>query len=190
MYFNKMDFDMALPAHKLENELIDLPQPNLKLYDIMDIEASGFGRGSYPVEVGVCLADGHCHCFLIHPEPDWEHWTEEGERTHGIPRELLLERGLPPREVALQLNKLLEGKVLYSDAWGQDQSWLMKLYDAAGLWPNYKLESIRALMSERELESYHSCFNDAEETLTLTRHRASSDARLIQQALALVKNPL
>lgn len=181
---------MAQPAQVTFDELYEVSQPSPQLYDIMDIEASGFGRGSYPVEVGVCLADGHCHCFLIHPEPEWDHWTEEGERTHGIPRELLLERGLPVREVALELNRLLQGKVLYSDAWGQDQSWLMKLYDAAGLWPNFKLESIRVLMDEEELARYHDSFNDAEETLMVTRHRASSDASLIQRALALVKGSL
>ena len=178
---------MSLLAPTTINEQINLPQVDLTLYDIMDIEASGFGRGSYPVEIGVCLSNGDSYCFLIHPEPEWQHWTEEGERTHGIPRDLLFKKGLSPTEVALQLNQLLEGKLLYSDAWGQDQSWLMKLYDAAGLWPNYKLESIRALMDERQLESYHDCFHDAEKSMNLTRHRASSDAKLIQRALALVK---
>jgi len=27
---------------------------------MLDIEASGFGRHSYPIEVGFALADGHC----------------------------------------------------------------------------------------------------------------------------------
>ena len=153
----------------------------------MDIEASGFGRGSYPVEVGVCLEDGQCHCFLIHPEPDWLHWTDEGQSIHGIARELLLENGHPARAVALSLNERLKGMVLYSDAWGQDQSWLLKLYDAAELWPTYKLDSIRTLLNENEAQRYHQCQQQAIEMLGLTRHRASSDARIIQQALALVK---
>lgn len=181
---------MAFATALKINEQINLPSNPPLLLDVMDIEASGFGRGSYPIEVGVSLSDGHCHCFLIYPEPEWQHWTEEGQKTHGIPRELLLEKGLPPREVALQLNQILEGKTLYSDAWGQDNSWLMKLYDAAGLWPNYKLESIRAVMNENEAERYHTCFQESEETLQLTRHRASSDARLIQNAMALLKQHL
>lgn len=181
---------MELLAPHPTHEFINVSQQTLKRYDVIDIEASGFGRGSYPIEIGVCLSDGQCHCFLIRPEPEWTHWTEEGQQTHCIERKTLMESGLSPREVAEQLNKKLAGRVLYCDAWGHDNSWLMKLYDAAGMWPNYKLESVRVLMSEEELNQYHEAFNHAEETLQLTRHRASSDAKLIQHTLAIVKNQL
>jgi hypothetical protein len=36
---------------------------------ILDVEASGFGRGSYPVEVGYVLEDGVSQCMLVRPEP-------------------------------------------------------------------------------------------------------------------------
>ena len=100
---------------------------------IIDLEASGFGRGSYPIEVGVALEDGRTRCFLIHPTPEWTHWDKEAEAMHGISRELLLSHGQPVRQVAEQLNELLLYKIVYSDAWGHDQSWLALLFDAAGL---------------------------------------------------------
>jgi hypothetical protein len=43
---------------------------------IIDVEASGLGHGSYPIEVGFALADGETHCRLIKPEEDWQHWFE------------------------------------------------------------------------------------------------------------------
>ena len=37
---------------------------------ILDIEASGFGRGSYPIEIGFSAGDGVLFCGLIVPEHD------------------------------------------------------------------------------------------------------------------------
>ncbi|MCM2680552.1 3'-5' exonuclease [Echinimonas agarilytica] len=173
---------------------MDPLKPNLdensataEAYNVIDIEASGFGRGSYPIEIGVCLANQECHCFLIKPESSWVHWSNQAEQIHGISREIILTHGISVREVAETLNKLLKGLVIYSDAWGQDQSWLMKLYDAAGMWPNYKLETIRSLMNETQLNHYHSCQKQAQDKLHLRRHRASSDARVVQYTLSLVQ---
>lgn len=43
----------------------------MQLPTILDIEASGFGRGSYPIEVGFVAGDGTLFCGLVRPEPDW-----------------------------------------------------------------------------------------------------------------------
>lgn len=40
---------------------------------VLDVEASGFGRYSYPIEVGYALPDGRVFCTLIRPEPHWTH---------------------------------------------------------------------------------------------------------------------
>ena len=32
---------------------------------VLDIEASGFGVGSYPIEVGFVLPDGQSYCSLL-----------------------------------------------------------------------------------------------------------------------------
>src|SRR5690606_28804075 len=72
---------------------------------IIDLEASGFGRGSYPIEVGFALEDRLVYSFLIKPAPGWEHWSEEAEQVHGITRELLQRDGKSPREIALRMNE-------------------------------------------------------------------------------------
>ena len=51
---------------------------------IMDIEASGFGRSSYPIEVGYVLGDGSSFCTLIRPLPSWTHWDASAESVHHI----------------------------------------------------------------------------------------------------------
>ncbi len=47
----------------------------MSLPTIIDIEASGFGRGSYPIEVGFITADGKTGCSLIKPEAQWKSWN-------------------------------------------------------------------------------------------------------------------
>ena len=119
---------------------------------IIDIEASGFGRDSYPIEVGLVLPDGETHCHIIRPDDSWTHWDQSAEAVHGIRRSLLLEKGLPPNQVAAELNRLLAGNKVYTDAWSYDISWLGKLYDLCGLPQLFRLESLRMLMSEAQAD--------------------------------------
>ena len=84
----------------------------MQLPAILDIEASGFGRGSYPIEVGYCGANGALFCGLVLPEPDWQHWDASAEALHGITRELLRRHGRPARWMAEQLNARLGGQTL------------------------------------------------------------------------------
>jgi hypothetical protein len=150
---------------------------------IIDVEASGFGRGSYPIEVGVAMEDGSTRCFLIRPAPDWTHWDADAETMHGISRELLFNRGRPVREVAEQLNELLLYKLVYSDAWGHDQSWLALLFDTAGLPRRFRVDSLRRLLAEPHLDYWHAEKAAALHSLKQVRHRASSDALMLQRTL-------
>jgi hypothetical protein len=84
---------------------------------IIDVEASGFGSGSYPIEIGLALDDGHKYCALILPEPDWTDWDPEAERIHRIPRDILEAYGRPARAVAETLNELLASRTVYTDGW-------------------------------------------------------------------------
>lgn len=52
---------------------------------MLDVEASGFGRGSYPIEIGLAFPDGTSVAYLLRPEPDWVHWDEGAEQVHGLP---------------------------------------------------------------------------------------------------------
>ncbi len=154
---------------------------------ILDIEASGFGRGSYPIEIGYSTGDGALFCCLVRPEDDWVHWDAAAEALHGIGRELLLQRGRPARWVGEQLNTRLRGQTVYCDGWGHDFTWLNRLYDAAGLRPSFKLDDLRKLLSESEAERWKSVTEAVRARQQLTRHRASSDARVLQLALGEVK---
>jgi len=150
---------------------------------IIDIEASGFGKGSYPIEVGFYLPDGRAYCTLITPEPAWCHWDDSAERVHGIRRELLFEKGSRPLDVCNDLNEKLRGQCVYCDAWAYDYVWLGKLFDAAERVPLFQLKDIRDLLGECEQKLWHATRATVEMRLQLRRHRASSDARMLFETL-------
>lgn len=147
---------------------------------VLDVEASGFGRKSYPIEVGLVQPDGRTFCKLIRPEPDWTHWDEQAARIHHITRDLLMQRGAPAPEVARALNIELKGQTVYSDGWANDYSWIGALYDAAEMSPSFRLENLRLLLSEEEADQWHTVKASIAAERGAQRHRASSDARLLQ----------
>ena len=159
----------------------------MQLPVILDIEASGFGRGSYPIEIGFSGADGTAFCSLIQPEPAWVHWDDGAEALHGISRELLHKHGRPARWMAEQLNARLAGQVVYCDGWGHDYTWLARLYDAVEKQQSFKLEDLRRLLNEDEAQRWKGVTEAVRARQQLTRHRASSDARVLQLALGEVK---
>ncbi len=148
---------------------------------VLDIEASGFGRGSYPIEVGIARADGSCCAFLIQPQQEWTHWDPKAELLHGISRERLFQEGYPAHQVAQWLNDELSslGKA-YSDSWGYDNTWLSLLFHHARMLPRFRLEALRILLSEEQ----QALWSDTKEHVIgesdINRHRAGEDARLLQ----------
>ena len=148
---------------------------------LLDIEASGLGRGSYPIEVGYALADGRSKCLLIKPPDDWQMWDANAERLHGISRAQLRLRGLDVVTVAETLNRELGGMTVYSDAWGNDQSWLALLFDRAERAQGFRLQALHALLSEAQLRQWANTKQAVEREMALDRHRASNDARVLQQ---------
>jgi hypothetical protein len=147
---------------------------------IIDLEASGFGRGSYPIEVGFVLPDGTSQCLLIQPAEGWTHWDPKAELIHGITRATLMECGRPSLEVATQLNRSLYGQTVYSDAWAHDFTWLSVLFEAAGLVPTFKLEHLLVLMDDCSKAHWNEVRSSVERDLNVRRHRASNDARVLQ----------
>lgn len=154
---------------------------------VLDVEASGFGRNSYPIEIGFVLPNGHSFCSLIYPEPEWTHWDPQAETIHHISRDLLLERGRPVMEVARLLNAQLVGQTVYSDGWANDYSWLNALFDVAGISPHFKLESLRGLLLEDEANHWHEVKAQVASERGPQRHRASADARLLQLTLQRIR---
>lgn len=86
---------------------------------VIDIEASGFGRGSYPIEIGFVLPDGRGDCMLIRPIAAWRHWDPAAEALHHISRDLLRRHGQPVGDVVERLERQLHGRTVYSDGWGE-----------------------------------------------------------------------
>lgn len=148
---------------------------------VLDIESSGFGAGSYPIEVGVVLRSGKAVSYLIRPEPEWVRWDATAEATHGIKREQLEREGLPVRYVAHALNELLRNENVYSDGWGFDSSWLSLLFEHAQLPQSFRLECLTRLMSEKQLNIWTQTKTQVIEELNLCRHRAKDDAIMLQK---------
>jgi hypothetical protein len=151
---------------------------------VLDIEASGFGRGSYPIEVGFVLPDGTAWCSLIVPDDAWTHWDGEAERLHGVSRDLLLRHGRRAGEVVAELNQRLAGRRVYCDNWAHDYAWLARLYDSADRSPSFHLRHLRELLSEGEAARFDATRDQVAREQQLKRHRASSDARVLQLSLA------
>ena len=148
---------------------------------IIDIEASGFGSYSYPIEVGVVKYDGERYCALIKPEPTWDHWCDKAEQVHGISRELLQANGKTAREVCAELNDFLQESMAFSDAWIHDNPWLTRLFFAARMSRSFHLSPIEYIACEEQLMLWDKTKKRLEHQLNIERHRASGDAYLIQQ---------
>lgn len=162
---------MASPFERHQNSMIT----------VVDIEASGLQAESYPIEIGVALADGDRHSMLIRPEPDWIHWDKDAERVHGITRKTLCQHGRPIEEVANQLNILLKAQQTYSDGWVVDKPWLTKLFFTARIPMQFALSPIEQIMNEKQFSLWDDTKQQMIQELAATRHRASHDAWIIQQ---------
>ena len=150
----------------------------------IDFEASGFGRGSYPIEVGFVLPEGAMYCTLILPPAHWQHWDEKAQAVHHITRDVLLSHGKPAAEVAQTLNTQLRGRTVYSDGWANDYTWLSLLFDEADLTPAFKLDNLRSLLDERQADVWQACKQTVLSEVNLPRHRASTDARVLRLTCA------
>lgn len=148
---------------------------------IIDVEASGFGSHSYPIEVGLALDDDTKYCSLILPAPDWEYWDAQAEQVHRIARDILETYGKPIREVAENLNRLAAGKTLYTDGWVVDKPWLTTLFEKAGLEMRFFVSDLEMILSEDQMERWHATKEQVLAEVEKRRHRASFDAWLIQE---------
>ena len=155
---------------------------------IIDVEASGFGAASYPIEVGLVLPDGQTFCSLIATAPDWRHWDDSAERVHGVSRDLLRQHGKPAYDVAREVNGLLRGMTVYCDSWYHDFTWLSRLFDAGESTQAFRLEDIRSLLSQEEADRWQETKDEVIAELGIDRHRASNDAKVLQATLLRVKN--
>jgi|WetSurMetagenome_2_1015567.scaffolds.fasta_scaffold775397_1 hypothetical protein len=148
---------------------------------IIDVEASGFGPHSYPIEIGLALEPGRRYSTLIMPAEGWTHWNVDAEKTHGITREILGKHGRPVKEVAEKLNDLLENRFVYSDGWVVDQPWITRLFASARLPQLFTVSAIETILSEAQMNVWHEVKDEFTQKNNLHRHRASIDAMIIQE---------
>lgn len=156
---------------------------------IIDIEASGFGPHSYPIEIGIVDDHGNVFCKLITPADDWVHWDKEAELIHKIKPALLKKYGWSIQEVASELNEFLRGKTVHSDGWVVDKPWIIKLFHSANITPDFFISPIESILNEEQLNSWDKIKIQVINDLKLQRHRASSDARVIQETYLRTRYP-
>lgn len=153
----------------------------------IDVEASGFGAGSYPIEVAFAREDESLESCLICPLETWTHWSDDAERLHGLSRYQLIQEGLSVLAVAEWLNQELKGKTLYSDAWHYDFSWVHRLFSEVNQLPEFKMASIEELLTEEESRQWAICKADVAASLQLPAHRAQPDVKVLQATYKTVK---
>ena len=104
---------------------------------VLDVVGSGRGPNSWPVAIGVAIAEGgaiaRCESRLIRPHPEWPEaaWDEESARAHGIARGAL-DGAAAPEEVAGWLLDLLAGRRAWSDGPMYHRYWLNALMAPTG----------------------------------------------------------
>ena len=139
----------------------------------MDLEASGLGAESYPIEVAwKCPATGLSDNFFINPDSisHWRYWDEFAEELHGLDRERLVKEGISAEVACQRLNEALKGKTLISDALEFDSFWMRRLFNAVGVSSEFTMAGLDAILSAERLIQYRFIARSQ-----FRRHRAMQD---------------
>ncbi|TMP53582.1 hypothetical protein [Pseudoalteromonas sp. S1688] len=171
---------------------INLSSQNSQLdeFVFLDIEASGLGFNSYPIEVAYATSNDETASALIKPNHDWlesGEWDSNAERNiHKITQHVLLEQGKSAKAVAAELNSALKGKLIFCNDLAYDGVWLAKLFKVADVGVEFFLTDIRAFfdfIGKEKTSSYKSAYEDIS---VETIHRALPDALRFVSAYKLV----
>jgi len=147
---------------------------------IIDIEASGFGKESYPIEIGYVTSHGKRWCSLIKPSDNWQHWSQDAEQLHHISRDTLFSHGQHVDAVATHLNDVFLNQIVYSDGWLHDFTWINRLFEMANTSPHFKLEDLRTILTPFQQSIWHGIKQSIQNERQIDRHRASADAQVLQ----------
>lgn len=179
---------MGRAEHSEDDEGTDPPAPSLapdapegEGVAFVDVEASGLGPYSWPIEVGWGFHGREPRSVLVRPADGWsmQAWEKSAESLHRIDPGQLLTGGLSAHDVALGLNAALGQATVYSDAPDYDSFWLFRLYDAAGLRPNYRLHDLSDLLGPIWRGEPQRLVRRAARAAPHT-HRAADDVRHLQ----------
>lgn len=152
----------------------------------IDLEASGLGPESYPIEVAWVNAEsGEQDSFLIDPGtvPGWAFWDDFAEEMHGIDRAQLAAEGISAAAACQRLNRALAGRAPVCDAYDFDFFWLSRLFESQGVAMSFQLRGAQALLAPEQLSRYEQLSRAQARS-----HRALDDAwdlvRLFEQLRA------
>ena len=153
---------------------------------LIDIEASGLGPDSYPIEIAYSPEDGTYRSTLINPDTGdgWDEWDPLAEALHGISRAHAVEQGQDVMAVANQLNEALGTGVWYTDAYDQDFAWMTRLYEAVLLEPSFRLASLQGLL-EQQGKGLAAKYDELA-AMDEPAHRAEADLQRIRELLRQV----
>ncbi len=152
----------------------------------IDLEASGLGAKSWPVEVGWAFAQGDAKGMLIKPDNSWsdDAWDPAAQRLHGLERSQLMHDGMSATAVCKTMNAALRDAEVYSDAPDWDGFWLFRLFSAGGVKQAFSLHDfgrfIRPLAGAREPDLHQRAARIAPR-----RHRAAADALFLRTLYGL-----
>lgn len=157
-----------------------LAASDLPLITFIDIEASGLGPDSYPIELGWADTFGNSDGFLVRPLDDWTYWDPVAESIHGIARDDLFQRGLDVVDAAEKLNDMLGFETVFCDALDSDLFWISRLFDAAKLEPSFRVSDfyqLHKMLSNEHMLSLRQMLRSLP-----VPHRAEADAARFARA--------
>jgi len=151
---------------------------------VIDFEASGLTKNSYPIEVGI--TNGNLkYSDLLKPMGHWTYWDAESELIHGINRDFLKRAGVEPLVVANRLNEQLCSEIVYCDCIHWDNFWLKAMFSDNGVTPKFQLCDIQDLIKTGKQWRYYMKKKEELEKLPIYQiHRALDDAMIIQHSLS------
>ncbi len=148
---------------------------------VIDIRASAQDRGAYPIEIGLVLADGTRHCYLVAPARSWRQWDPAVERQLGLSRDQLEAHGRPVDDLAWRLNALLGGRIVHCAHAGLLGAWLDRLFGAAHARRRFELVELFSLLDPQQQAQWDAARREVAAELALPRRRASGSAWLMQE---------
>jgi hypothetical protein len=161
---------------------------------IIDFEASGLGRESYPIEVAWGDGKHPVTSFLLNPGSmnGWTDWDPRSSEFHGIPRDELIKKGENPKRVAERMVKELAGKTLYSDEPRYDIMWKDRLLKDSGYDPGLiRIKNLKYFLDKMvKATSPKMKFMDLLEEFsakTETPHRAGPDVSWLFEFVDFVR---
>ncbi len=149
---------------------------HVKKIAFIDLEASGLGAQSWPIEVGWCFLDGEPETFLIAPFKEWSEdaWNSEAQALHGVSLETLHKNGRPISQVCQRLNEALADSEVYSDAPDWDGFWLYRLFSACDEKQQFSMHDFGELLGDLSRNEISALTEQASKSAP-HRHRARDD---------------